>query len=542
VTGAELSTLMAGPSPHAVLDLRERAAYEGGHIFRATNLPRRLLEFQLSQLVTAKRTPIVLCDADGRLAALALPAVRAMGFTDVRVLDGGLEAWRREGRGTITGINVPSKAFGEWALHTLRTPQIPPHELQAWIDGGRDMVIVDSRTPEEYARGCIPGAWSMPGGELMLRIGELAKNPKTTIVVHCGGRTRSYIGAESLRRMGLPNPIVALENGTMGWELAGLTLERGADRRVAEVSEASRKRAAAAALLIAKDDGIASIAPAALEALWARRAEENVALLDVRTREEYEEVHVAGAAWAPGGQTVQATDEYIAVRAARVVLVCDGAGRSIMTAAWLKRMGLPAVSVLAGGLPAWKAGGGAVETGHPDPEPWGYAAARAAVGTLAPVELSAALGGPQAPPAPARATPAPARAPMILSVDQSDVYVRGHVPGAAWLCRSRLEWKAPQALADRARALVLTCRDGRHSTLAAAALARLGYASVRVLEGGTQAWERKGLALETGKTRLLDETDDVVLKPYEKGREAMEAYLKWEVDLDPAALDAARSK
>ena len=131
---------------------------------------------------------------------------------------------------------------------------------------------------------------------------------------------------------------------------------------------------------------------------------------------------------------------------------------------------------------------------------------------------------------------------MVLSVDQSDVYARGHVPSAAWLCRSRLEWKAPQALADRARALVLTCRDGRHSTLAAAALARLGYASIRVLEGGTQAWERKGLALETGKTRLLDETDDVVLKPYEKGRDAMEAYLKWEVDLDPAALDAARSK
>jgi len=519
---------MAGPGPHAVLDLRERAAYESGHIFRATNLPRRLLEFRLPQLVTAKRTPIVLCDADGRLAALAMPAVRAMDFTDVRVLDGGLEAWRREGRGTITGINVPSKAFGEWALHTLRTPQVPPNELQAWIDGGHDMVIVDSRTPEEYARGCIPGAWSMPGGELMLRIGELAKSPKTTIVVHCGGRTRSYIGAESLRRMGLPNPIVALENGTMGWELAGLILERGAGRRVAKVSEASRKLAAAAAARIAQEDGIVSIAPAAIEALWARRAEENVALLDVRTREEYEEGHVAGAAWAPGGQAVQATDEYIAVRAARVVLTCDGSGRSVMTAAWLKRMGLPGVSVLAGGLPAWQAAGGAVETGHPDPDPWGYAAARAAVGTLAPVELSAVLGD--------------ARVPLILSVDQSDVYARGHVPGAAWLCRSRLELKAPLALSDRARALVVTCRDGRHSTLAAATLARLGYGSVRVLEGGVQAWERRGLALETGKSRLLDEPDDVVLKPYEKGREAMEAYLKWEVDLDPAALDAARSK
>src|SRR5438309_505493 len=92
------------------------------------------------------------------------------------------------------------------------------------------MVIVDSRTFEEYHRGCIPGSISVPGGELVLRIGELVERPETTIVVHCGGRTRSYIGAESLRRMRLPNPIVALENGTMGWELAGLTLERGATR------------------------------------------------------------------------------------------------------------------------------------------------------------------------------------------------------------------------------------------------------------------------------------------------------------------------
>ncbi len=527
MTPRELAALMSGDAPHAVLDLRERAAYASGHIFRATSLPRRLLEFRLRELVTAPRTPLVLCDADGRLAALAAPMLRAMGYSDVRLLDGGLGAWRAEGRGIVTGLNVPSKAFGEWALHHLGTPQIPPHELMAWIEGGRDMVIVDSRTPEEYHRGCIPGSWSLPGGELVLRIGEVATRPETTIVVHCGGRTRSYIGAESLRRMGLPNPIVALENGTMGWELAGLTLERGAERWVPTVSEASRERARKAAARIAQEDGVPAITPAAADALWARRADENVVVLDVRTREEYASGHIAGAVWAPGGQAVQATDEYIAVRGARVVLVCDGAGRSVMTASWLKRMGFPHVAILEGGLPAWTAHGGALETGHPDSEPWGLAAARSAVGRLVAVELKAALDG--------------AQPPMVLSVDASDIYARGHVPGAAWLCRSRLELRAAQVLPDRSTPLVFTCRDGRHSTLAASALARAGYPSARVLDGGTQAWERAGFPLEDGTARLLDEADDVVLKPYEKGRSAMEAYLKWEVDLDPAALDAARS-
>src|SRR5207247_105963 len=144
-----LAGLMASDTPHAVLDVRERGAFERGHVFRTTTLPRRQLEFRVPGLVTAPATPIALIDADGALAPLAPPP---------------------------------------------------------------------------------PGSISVPGGELVLRIGELVERPETTIVVHCGGRTRSYIGAESLRRMRLPNPIVALENGTMGWELAGLTLERGANR------------------------------------------------------------------------------------------------------------------------------------------------------------------------------------------------------------------------------------------------------------------------------------------------------------------------
>ena len=52
-------------------------------------------------------------------------------------------------------------------------------------------------------------------------------DPKTLVVVNCAGRTRSIMGAESLRRAGIPNKVVALRNGTMGWELAGLRCERG---------------------------------------------------------------------------------------------------------------------------------------------------------------------------------------------------------------------------------------------------------------------------------------------------------------------------
>jgi 3-mercaptopyruvate sulfurtransferase SseA len=112
------------------------------------------------------------------------------------------------------------------------------------------------------------------------------------------------------------------------------------------------------------------------------------------------------------------------------------------------------------------------------------------------------------------------------------VYARGHVPGAGWLCRSRLELTIGAVAPQRDRPLVVTCADGRQSALAAATLRGLGYTGARVLEGGTQAWRAAGLPVETGPTRLLDDVDDVVPKPYERGRQAMERYLRWEEHLD----------
>jgi rhodanese-related sulfurtransferase len=519
IVSDKLVRRMRSDAPQALLDLREKATYERGHIYRATSLPRRLLEFRLPALVPARATPTVVCDEDGRLAERALPTLGEMGYTDVQILAGGLTAWRADGRPLVQGINVPSKVFGERALHECKTPQLAPHELHERIARGDDLVIVDARTPEEYARGSVPGAWSLPGGELVLRIGELVRRPETTIVVHCGGRTRSYIGAESLRRMQLPNPVLALENGTMGWELAGLTLERGAARWAPAPTARSRAAATLTAKRVATEDGIRFVSPDELNALQARRPRHTLYILDVRTADEYGAGHVAGAVWAPGGQAVQATDEYVAVRAASIVLVCDGLARSVMTASWLARMGFPDVAVLAGGLPAWQQAGGAVEEGHPTRRPFGYDTARAGVTSVPPGDTGTAV---------------------VLDVDQSDVYARGHVPGAVWVCRSRLEHVIAAVVPGKTTPILVTCADGTASTLAGVTLGALGYTAVRVLEGGTRAWEAAGRPLERGATRLADEADDVVLKPYERGRAAMEAYLRWEEALDDEGLSPHR--
>ena len=71
----------------------------------------------------------------------------------------------------------------------------------------------------------------------------------------------------------------------------------------------------------------------------------------MRTPEEFAAGAVPGFVHAPGGQLVQATDQWIGTRGARVVLVDDEEVRAPMTAQWLRQLGHEAY-VLAGGVAA----------------------------------------------------------------------------------------------------------------------------------------------------------------------------------------------
>jgi thiosulfate/3-mercaptopyruvate sulfurtransferase len=228
ITPAALAALLTSTEPHAVLDVRERGAYERGHIFRTTALPRRWLEFRLPALVPAPATPLVVVDADGgALAARARTTAQALGYPDVRVLDGGLAGWRAAGRPTVQGINVPSKVFGERALHELKTPQISPGELAERIARGDDMVIVDTRTPAEYRgetrraerAGHIPGAVNFdwmnaidqarnlrlkPADELKRALTGLGVTPDKEIIAYCQTHHRSAHTYIVLKSLGYP--------------------------------------------------------------------------------------------------------------------------------------------------------------------------------------------------------------------------------------------------------------------------------------------------------------------------------------------------
>src|SRR5207244_13198917 len=215
----------------ALLDLRHEAAFATGHPLFAANMTADRIALEAAVRLPRKDVPIVVYDAGGGLAAEACKTFAALGYSHVCELGGGLKAWADAGNELFQDVNSYAKAFGELVESRRHTPSLPADDVAALIASGADIAILDVRRFDEYATMNIPGSVSVPGAELVLRAAKAAPDPNTTIVVNCAGRTRSIIGTQSLINAGVPNKVVALRNGTIGWTLAQHALEHGAGRR-----------------------------------------------------------------------------------------------------------------------------------------------------------------------------------------------------------------------------------------------------------------------------------------------------------------------
>src|SRR5260221_3638345 len=215
----------------ALLDVRHEAAFATGHPLFAANMAAGRIALEAATRLPRSDVPIVVYDAGEGLVPQAAERLRALGYTNIRQLDGGLQAWQMAGLELFRDVNSYAKAFGELVESRRHTPSLPADEVAALIASKANIAILDVRRFDEYATMNIPGSISVPGAELVLRAGRVAPNPETTIIVNCAGRTRSIIGTQSLINAGVANKVLALRNGTIGWTLAGEDLEHGADRR-----------------------------------------------------------------------------------------------------------------------------------------------------------------------------------------------------------------------------------------------------------------------------------------------------------------------
>lgn len=322
----------------ALLDVRHEAEFAQAHPLFAANLALEHMARDARRRIPRHDTFIVLYDQGEGLAQRALHQLESMGYSDVYLLDGGLDGWRRAGGEIFIDVNVPSKAFGELVESVRHTPSLSAAEVKARLDAHANMVVLDARRFDEYQTMSIPAGISVPGAELVLRARALAPDPETLIIVNCAGRTRSIMGTQSLVNAGIPNPVAALRNGTIGWKLAGLALDHGASRRFTEVTDSQRSEAAQQAGAVADRAGVRRAGLNQL-ALFTAETGRTTYRFDVRTPEEFAAGHLPGFLSAPGGQLVQETDVSMPVRGARVVLADQDGVRANMSASWLAQMG-----------------------------------------------------------------------------------------------------------------------------------------------------------------------------------------------------------
>jgi rhodanese-related sulfurtransferase len=500
----------------ALFDVREAGQFGEGHMFHAVPLPYSRLELDLTRLAPRPAVRMVLVDGGGGIAERAASRALALGYGDVRVLRGGAAAWRQAGHRLFQGVNVVSKAFGELVEHEFRTPSIGAEDLRARQARGDDLIVVDGRPMDEYRKMSIPGAVCCPNGELAYRIAELAPRPTTTIVVNCAGRTRSIIGAQTLRHFGVENPVLALRDGTMGWRLAGFELEHGGGRFYPGSPSPERRSA-----LRRKAQDIAGrwnlrLLDISQARQWLADAERTAYLVDIRTGEEFAGRHAPGAIHAPGGQLIQATDHWLGVRGARVLLLDDSRIRAVVVALWLQRMGRE-VAVLDGGPEAWAALAGLLAP-MPDPD-----RVLPRLPTVSAVEL--------------RALPEPA---AILDLRPSQAYRAGHIAGARWAIR-------PQAAAARAAVpetvpIVLAASEPDMARAFAVELSPDQLRRTVLLTGGVADWREAGL--DIAATPADTDCIDYLFFVHDRhagNLEAARQYLAWETGLVAQLDDLERA-
>ena len=486
----------------AFLDLREAGQFADGHPLFAVPCPFSRLELIIGTLVPRLNVPILLIDANDTVADRAARALERMGYTDVSILDGGAPGWAAAGFTLYQGVNVPSKAMGELAEHRLHPKTIDAKALAAWRTEGREFHFFDCRPADEYRKMRVPGSLCMPNGELAHRFDAVVEN-EAPVVLTCAGRTRGITGVLGLGLAGIGHDVFALENGTQGWFLAGQMLERdNVPLPLAALPpSAQAKTQARAKALIARE----GLPVTTVDAVLAMRSEagRTTYLLDVRSDVEATTAPLPAFTHALSGQLVQATDQWVGVRRARLVLADDLGLRAAIAAYWLRALGYDVHILLIDSF---------VRDIPPASLPKPAIRSSTCDADLAWVNIKSGRA-------------------RLIDVRRSDRFCAGHVAGSIWAVRSRLS-RLP--LPEGIELLILGDTDDA-AALVAQDLTAMGHARVHVVMGGLGALRAAGAPTET-TPNSFNRATAIDFTWFAHGRHdgditASQLYLEWEQGL-----------
>lgn len=499
VDAKTLKQWLHGKTEIALFDVREHGQYGESHLFLATSVPYSRLEYEAARLAPRKSVRLVVYDENGSgVSVKAAQALIQQGYQNIYVLSGGTQGWQDAGFNVFAGVNLPSKTFGELVEHQCHTPRVSAHDLVKMMSDKEDFIVLDGRPQSEFKKMSIPGAQCCPNGELAYRIKSHVASQDTKIIINCAGRTRSIIGAQTLINLGIKNPIFALENGTQGWYLNDYVLDHGKVAQYAQPKVDEEMLLASQALVkkfdipVISDEQFLS---------WKNDTDRSLYLCDVRTAEEFALDGLPGAQNTPGGQFIQATDQFVGVRNARIVLYDSDGVRAITVASWLKQMGHD-VAVLREGVKSTV--------------------------SLPSTQIDHLLGL-----APIKTTDLQAMdqndAVTILDIRGSMQYRKAHLPNALWAIRPRL-----QEIIRGAQKSILIISDDPALTYGALLELKGLDLNIQVYELPDSGFPK---GLKTVSTAVIPPDSDCidflffVHDRHDGNKDAARRYLEWETGL-----------
>lgn len=513
ITPQEAAALFHVGDEVAFLDVREAGQFGEAHPLFAIPLPYSVLEARVGRLVPRRDVRVMILDTGDGIAERAATRLATLNYTDVHVITGGMPAWEAAGLGVFKGVNVPSKTMGELAESIWHPSMIKAPELAEWTHQKRDFRFFDARPPAEYNKMRVPGSVCLPNGELAHRVAGFDGIEQAPLVITCAGRTRGIVGAIGLRISGYGGEVLALENGTQGWALAGEDLERGASADPfppLDDGALAASRDAADRILSRFDLPEVTMRDAAA---MLRDKGRTTYLFDTRSAAEATDDPVPGAVHGPCGQITQATDQWIATFRSRVILCCDSGQRSALAAFWLAQLGYEVhVLRLAGDRSVL-----------PEASP----VAPPAVKTVTAAEAVAAMSNGAA----------------VLDLRPSMTFRKGHIAGAEWACRPVLVKAASEFAASP---VLLVADQMAQAAWTAEDLREAGVTDVAVVEGGHDALaEASAPVVSTPDYPSDDACIDHLFFVHDRhdgNLEASRRYLEWETGLIAQLSDAERAE
>ncbi|PWH11922.1 MAG: hypothetical protein DDG60_15825 [Anaerolineae bacterium] len=479
--------------PPFLLDVREAAEVEkDGYLKGAVNIPVRQLLDNLDKL-PGLDAPIVIYCASGHRGGLAMAALKLLGYTNVRNLAGGLNAWKK--------ANLPLESGKPAEAASQSQPIVADKALFDMLKGffaempddyyaikadklnealaEKAPVLLDVRTAAEFEKdGHLADALNIPLQELFTSVEKLPAK-ETPIVIYCVSGHRGSIAMMGLRLMGYTN-VRNLAGGLNAWKAAKLPVVGWVDWPATYADFLTNLPA---------DQGYYTISAAKLNELLADKPP---FILDVREAAEVESTgYIAGTVNIPVREVLKNLDK-LPAQDQKIVVTCASGHRGAMVMMALRLLGYQDVVNLGGGINGWKKAELPLEAGKP--------AAATATGATPNVDktrlagldayLSALPEGyftVKAPDLNAELTSE--KKPFILDVRTAEELTKdGYIEGALNIPINELPARLAELPTDKATPIVILCKSGHRGSLALVYLQALGYTNVRNLAGGMNAW------------------------------------------------------